>query len=502
MNKTICALFFIAITFCMVSCSSNDEYMNVIPMKSAIVVSIDLKEMAQKGDLLGKTGEAFQSKISDFIKAGLTGKAYKLAEEIINDPSKSGLSFDDKMYFFSSSGMNVTGFVAKVDDDGDIEELLESLKDNNICSDIREDNDVKWTKIGNALCAFKNDTFLLLMQKSGVPEELKDALLTLMSQKKEDSFNSSKECEKLLKSKGDISAVINSSALPDYIAMQLRIGMPADMKLEEIRYLLSASFDTGKIVVNAESIINSKNINNAFDDNQRAFAPIDKELLYYYPSNTVFWSAANVDGKILYEILCKNNSIKHTLCNPLLPLNIKQLFYSIKGNISVGFTDVDNIMAYARVYDNSFIGSVEFLRPLAAMSGGAVVLNKLSNDDYEFHMDDTNLWFGVKNNILYITNNGVNAQSATKKSFSSLADASWVSDINHNRLFAVMSIKKLVESNSTRPYSPISVIAPFLSFCDYIDLSAPNWKLGRLNIVMKDKRSNALQVLLREFQNL
>ena len=38
--------------------------------------------------------------------------------------------------------------------------------------------------------------------------------------------------------------------------------------------------------------------------------------------------------------------------------------------------------------------------------------------------------------------------------------------------------------------------------CDYMDVMAPDWKSAQMNIVMKDKEVNVLQLIVRGLENL
>ena len=60
--------------------------------------------------------------------------------------------------------------------------------------------------------------------------------------------------------KGDINIVANMSVLPREATMQMRMGMPADLRLEDIKCLLSTTFEKGKVVVDFESLIENKEI--------------------------------------------------------------------------------------------------------------------------------------------------------------------------------------------------------------------------------------------------
>ena len=93
MRKGIWGFALVAIVLLMASCSSESEYANAIPKDAAMVMSFDFKTMAEKSGINGKGGEKVVAKLTDALKSGLEGEAYKTAEKIIQNPSESGLSF-------------------------------------------------------------------------------------------------------------------------------------------------------------------------------------------------------------------------------------------------------------------------------------------------------------------------------------------------------------------------------------------------------------------------
>ena len=96
MRKGIWGFALVAIVLLMASCSSESEYANAIPKDAAMVMSFDFKTMAEKSGINGKGGEKVVAKLTDALKSGLEGEAYKTAEKIIQNPSESGLSFTDR----------------------------------------------------------------------------------------------------------------------------------------------------------------------------------------------------------------------------------------------------------------------------------------------------------------------------------------------------------------------------------------------------------------------
>ena len=113
MRKGIWGFALVAIVLLMASCSSESEYANAIPKDAAMVMSFDFKTMAEKSGINGKGGEKVVAKLTDALKSGLEGEAYKTAEKIIQNPSESGLSFTDKVYMFITPHSNAFCFIGE-----------------------------------------------------------------------------------------------------------------------------------------------------------------------------------------------------------------------------------------------------------------------------------------------------------------------------------------------------------------------------------------------------
>ena len=102
MIKKLIKVSFIAILVFLSACSPKSEYTNALPKNASMVVAMELDEMAGKAGLNGISGEKTVEKLKSLIKGGLQGEAAQLVERIIENPTESGLSFDDKVYLFAT----------------------------------------------------------------------------------------------------------------------------------------------------------------------------------------------------------------------------------------------------------------------------------------------------------------------------------------------------------------------------------------------------------------
>ena len=363
--------------------------------------------------------------------------------------------------------------------------------------------------MGTALCAFNKGTFLLMGSNKGDALSLKGSLLSLMRQDAENSYVKTTDFGKLASSKGEIVTVMNMSFIPNDI-MQMRMGMPAYLKLEDIKYLVSATFEKGKIVVKMETLIENKDLIAMYEKQSAVSALIKGAYLEYFPANMLVWAGGNIDGKGIYDLLCENPTIKQALDNPMLPIDIEGIFSSIHGDVAVGYSSLSNndLLIYADVTNKDFLQSFEDLRPLLAMTGGQMQLNSTGKDQYEFRMYRQSIWFGVKDNLLYISNNERLADEAGRRYGVSLQNTPWAGEVVKNRFFMAFNAAQLVKDVQENPRltrmlgSDAAVFNAILGSCDYVDVMAPDWRSGRINIVMKDKEVNVLQLIVHGLENL
>ena len=261
------------------ACSPKTEYTNALPKNASMVVAMDMDGMADKAGLKGAEGDAVVNKLKALMKGGLQGEAAKLAERIIEQPSESGLSFEEKVYLFATPHAEALAILAKVNDEGKLEALLEVLEKESIATPLREESGCRWTQVGGALCAFNNGTFLLLQPSKGDASGMKGTLLSLMRQKEGEGFSSLPEYTKVEAEGNDIASVMNLSAIPYEWTTPLRMGLSANIRLEDIKYFVSANFEPGKVVVASESLIQNPMIQGFFDTMDKVMSATAEDYL-------------------------------------------------------------------------------------------------------------------------------------------------------------------------------------------------------------------------------
>ena len=494
-------LLLIGILF-LVSCSPKTEYTHALPKNASIVVGMELDQMANKAGLNGSEGEKVVKKLKTLMKGGLQGDAAQLAERIIDQPSESGLSFDDKVYLFATPHAEALAILAKVTDEGKLETLMNVLQKESIATPLREESGCRWTQVGGALCAFNNGTFLLLQPSKGDASGMKGTLLSLMRQKEGEGFASLPEFTKIEVPGNDIASVVNFSAVPYELTTPLRMGLSADIRLEDIKYFVSANFEPGKVVMNSESLISNPKILGFFDTMDKVIQPIQGKYLDYYQGNTLLWASGRIDGKELYRMLCQNPTIKQMLDNPLLPVDVEYIFSSIQGDFAVGRSTLytDNYLLYADVTNSDFLKTFEDLRPMLALTGGQIVLDNVGTDEYVMRTYEGNYYFGVKDNRLYVTNNRSFAEEAGRTYGASMGVKPWSAEVKQNRLYASVNLSAIAKAYRSYNFTGNKQVDTFLMLlinqCNYLNVSMPDWRQGKAELVLNDKDQNLLKLLV------
>ena len=505
MMKNLIKAGFLAALLAFSACSPKTEYTNALPKNASMVVAMELDEMAEKAGLNGSSGEKAVEKLESLIKGGLQGEAAKLAERIIGQPSESGLSFDDKVYLFTTPHVGAFAILAKVKDEGKVEKLLEVLEKESIANPLREESGCQWTQVGGALCAFNNGTFLLMQPSKGDAMSMKGTLLSLMRQEAGEGFAALPEYNKVEAEGNDIASVVNLSAVPYEWTTPLRMGLSADIHLEDIKYFVSANFEQGKVVVNSESLIQNPKVQGFFDAMDKVMQPIGGKYLDYYQGNTMVWMGGNIQGKELYEMLCQNPTIKQVLKNPVLPVDVEYIFSSIEGDFALGCGDLTrgDYLLYADVTNSDFLKTFEGLRPLLALTGGQIVMDNVGPNEYLMRTLYGNFWFGVKGKRLYVTTNRAWAEEIGRTYGASLERKPWAKEVKENRMYSSLNLAQL--SARFNQFQGLHIMGSqqtgtlvkmFLNHCDCLNVGMSDWRHAKVEFALKDKDANLLQILV------
>lgn len=493
------------------ACKDSGEYVNALPRDAAVVISADLQRMSEKAELNGEAGKAAVERVGAALKSGLEGSD-ELINKIIKDPSESGLDLTEKVYFFAEPQMGTVGVLACVSSEKKIDRLLETLHQQQVCDEVRKSEGCRWTAVGNALVAYTDAAFLVMKDpKSGNAKDLVHQAAMLLRQKKEESYATTKDFEGLHAAQSDMACVYSLKMMPQNYLSLMTMGLSADLKPQDIKWLVSINFETGRAVMDVKNITTDKIMNNLIDKQLKASAPIDGKYLDTLPAATPMWLMWNMKGGVVYDLLCENPTFKQQMENPMMPIDVRAIFRAIDGDVCVAVTDFANFSfaAYADVNNSDFLQTFEKLKPLLEMTGGRMQLLNRGPEAYELHITDpsvlgttstTNFWFGVRDRHFYFTNREELIHPYVPQL--TLRDTEVSKHVAHKRWFGTLKFDALQPLLSQM--GEVENVAPLLTVLggmDYMTIETADGKNGQWVWVMKDRKTNVLKQIVQGLGN-
>ena len=220
------------------ACSKQTEYTNVIPADATAVASIDLKSLANKAGMNDKENEAAKQKLLEAMKSGMNAATFQQLEKVINNPGASGLDPEAPIYIFSSPQISGGAFVAKVSNEDDLHASLDVMAKEQICQPVSEADGYSFTTLNGNLLAFNETTAIIISaDRASQTEAAKEAITKLMKQTADNSIAKSGAFQKIAKQKSDINFFASMSAIPSTYRSQISMGLPAEIKPEDITIL-------------------------------------------------------------------------------------------------------------------------------------------------------------------------------------------------------------------------------------------------------------------------
>lgn len=501
-------LYIPALAILMAACGNAPDYRNAIPAKSAAVVAVDLNSMSEKMGLSGeKADKALLDKLENMVKSGLTGSD-ALIERIFDDGSESGLALKNKVYLFAGEQAKMGGLLIKVTDRSKLEELLEVLKKQQLCSDVKESDGCRWAILGEWLLAYNKGAFVLVADNKGSnPESLVRQASMWLRQKEGEGFSATEDFKSIESKNGDVVMWTSLELLPQEAVYPLTMGVSAELKLKDVKALSVVDFQNGKTVIDIETMIADKVMKDILDKKQQVTSNIKGSYLDLFPSNTPFWATANIKGGEFYNFLCENPAMRRYFESSMIPLDFRSIFSSISGDVALAMSGPEGkeFIAYADVNSDSFMNSFERLKAMAAMSGGQVVLKNYADKAYGFKTIDgglvglssgpKSLWIGVKDGRFYITNK----ESLIDRRVLglSLRNCKWGDRVVGQRFFMVSDLSSLNRLFDLKHLEgTMASVLAFFGGLDYLTVETGDGNNVHIEILMKDNNKNPLATLL------
>lgn len=237
----------LGMTLMLASCGEKNPYTNALPKDAATVVSLDVKEMAEKCAFDKQT----QQSMATVMKSSFKGKADALVDKIMENPEESGLRLTDRVYFFAMPQSEMGGLLVRMADKDKLEKLMGLLQEQGQCEAPADGDGCRWTVGGDALMAWTEHAFLMLAA-NGNPKDLQHQASMWLRQKDGEGYSGTPDFGKLKKADEDIAMVASLNIMPKQYLSMATMGLPADLKLQDLKTFSTLDFQDGKAVLEVE----------------------------------------------------------------------------------------------------------------------------------------------------------------------------------------------------------------------------------------------------------
>ena len=507
------ALMAILIVF-VSACSKKSEYTNVIPANASTVASINVKSLAEKAGLNDKENKEAQQKLIESLKSGMNAATFQQVEMIIKDPKKSGIDISAPIYVFSTETLPAT-IITKVSNEEDLHALLETLEKENICQPLADGDGFRFTKMSNQVLLAYTPSVLILTEYKGNSqfEKIKESLPALLKQSAENSIVSTAAFKRMQKMGGDINALLSPASLLKDYAKQISYGLPQDINLKDLQMLGSLSFDKGKISMKYENFTENPELQALFDKQKKVTRPIDNSFLKYFPKSTLMYFSMGINGEELYNLLLENEEFQQNFS--IAKANeVKALFGTFQKDIAAGLLNVTMnnapaFLLYANVKSAAPVQALYEKKNELGLRRGEDII-KLGENEYVYKSRMTNLFFGVRDNSLYATNDEIVYKGIAKAADSSIKETEFASGmkgknsafaINTEAILALPLVKVLSEYGGAQYVTAFSLVDKIA----YVQATGDADNNAEIVLQLKEKNVNALKQIvnfIKEFAGI
>ena len=505
-KKTISRLSVLAVLIVfLAACSKTSEYTNVIPADASVVASINLKSLASKAGLDDKENEAAKQKVLEALKSGMNAATFQQLEKVMKNPGESGIDVESPFYVFSSSSFPYPTVVGKVNNEDNLHASLDVMAKEQICQPISEADGYSFTTMNGGLLAFNNST-VLIVNVSGTTqtEKAKEAITNLLKQTTDNSIVKSGAFQKMEKQKSDINFLASMEAIPATYRNQISMGLPTEVKAEDITLVGGLNFEKGKIALKTENYTENEAVKALIKKQMESFGKANNTFVKYFPSSTLMFFNVGVKGEGLYNLLSENKEFRNTVSIAKAD-EVKELFGSFNGDISAGLINVTTMnsaptfMMYADVKNGNALETIYKNKQSLGLKRGEDIM-QLGKDEYVYKTKGMNIFFGIKDKQMYATNDELLYKNVGKAADKSIKDAPYASDMKGKTIFVAINAEAILDLPVVKMVAgfggqEVKTYIELANKVSYLSMSSEG-EINEIDLCLKDKDVNALKQIV------
>lgn len=312
MKKSIFINFLLVACLVMLlaSCNKVPKYAKMIPDDASVVVRLDVKKASENS----KIGEnkTVKDKIIKAIKdADLGRSARNKMEEIIDDPTKSGVDFSDPvmLYVAKNGDKDDVGLLGSVKDKDAFADFLNTLSkecDGDGVEDAKKD--FSYMILDTNTGIFFNKDFFLLTDITSDKDKQEDDIDDIKKEFEEDgsshSMADNPDMKAMCKKEGVLQILVEGRGLAEEknVSDNFEDGLPSGVKLDDFSYLVDFNTEAGGATLSGEILSDSEAWKNYIAQYDEVLGNLGTSLNKYMSSDGLC-AIVNVNGDKLYDLL-------------------------------------------------------------------------------------------------------------------------------------------------------------------------------------------------------
>lgn len=298
------------IVMMLASCNKVPKYAKMIPDDASVVVRLDVKKASEHSKIADK--KEVKDKIVKALKDADMGRSARdKMEEILDDPTKSGVDFSDPvMLYAANDGDNDNvGLLGSVKDKEDFTDFLNTLSkegDGDGVEDAKKE--FSYVMIGSRTGIFYNKDFFLLTDITDNKDKQEDDIDDIKKEFEKDNYThsmaDSPDMKTMCKKEGIMQILVEGKGLEEEkgVSEAFGDGFPSDVKLDDFAYLVDFNTEAGDATLTGEVISNSDAWKNYIAQYDETLGNLGTSLNNYMSSDGLC-AIVNIDGDKVYDLL-------------------------------------------------------------------------------------------------------------------------------------------------------------------------------------------------------
>lgn len=336
------------------SCSKSAQTAKFIPA-DAVVLSIDVKQMMEKGKL-ADNAEA-KKKLMDNIEQNSKNQETKdLFKKIVEDPAKAGVDLREPILVYTTADTKDMGVVGAILSKDDFAEVLNAVAKEGGMEAVKEKDGIQYLQDKESIIAFDDAIFFATEGK-----KIEDIAAKFTNDDTKGTMVENEDFAKLEGGKGFMKALIPLAIAEGQVDANVKKQLPEGCELKDLAIIMDLSTDKGVAKLDIEALPKSDAWKNYIKQGNEISKKIDGDYIKFIPKGA-FAMFANFNGSKLYEQLEKNGAIKEAGLEGEKEM-LKKVLDAIDGDIAIGVGDykggIPNVAGYMKTKDKSIIELAE-----------------------------------------------------------------------------------------------------------------------------------------------